>query len=93
MSSRIDYSKNQDRRKAYIGGAVLGGIVPNPENIYDELKDLRPPKKPKKIKKPLSGIKRRNKEIETLQLVHCRTENQERRLQCLLKLNNQNRKI
>ncbi len=93
MSSKMDYSKIQDRRKVYVGGAVLGGYVSNKiTNIYDELKELNPPKTPKKKKKPLSGLKRRNQEIATLQLIHSRTENQEKRLQCLLKLNNQNKK-
>lgn len=90
MSTRMDYSKIQDRRKVYVGGAVLGGFVSNKiTNIHDELKELT---QPKTQKKPLSGIKRRNQEISALQSVKNRTENQEKRLQCLLKLNNQNKK-
>lgn len=82
MAKALDYTKLNDYRKVHIGGAVLGGPAPNQGKKKQKVKTPKVPK----IIKPLRGQDRRRVEIKTLQKNKRRNENQEKRLQCLLKL-------
>lgn len=78
MARALDYSKLNDYRKVTKGGSVLGG--PKPKAICISTT------KPKKKNTPLKGAARRNQEIRALQNNKYRNENQEKRLQSLLKI-------